>query len=154
MAGQDPTQQEDAQSPHPGQGPPPPPPTTLQQELSTDREREQTRRRIAYILIGTLVVVVLGSFVYVIWMSLRAGDMTLELLISVMQTIGTTLLAPVVGLIGAVVGFYFGAQTAVQGAQAANQSTRTATQATEAVTRAVSDLGTQIAPDQPPRRPT
>jgi hypothetical protein len=85
-------------------------------------------------LIGTLVVVVLGSFVYVIWMSLRAGDMTLELLISVMQTIGTTLLAPIVGLIGAVVGFYFGAQTAVQGAQAANQSTRTATQATEAVT--------------------
>lgn len=131
---------------------PPSPPSPPIEDISADREREQTRRRIAYTLIGTLVVVVLGSFLYVIWMSLRAGDMTLELLISVMQTIGTTLLAPVVGLIGAVVGFYFGAQTAVQGAQAANQSTRTATQATEAVTRAASDLATQIAPEQPSRR--
>jgi len=65
--------------------------------------------------------------------------------INVMQGLGTTLLAPLVGLIGAVIGFYYGGQTAVQGvrqagevATASQQQTQDATKAaTEAVTKAV-----------------
>ena len=49
------------------------------------------------------------------------------------QTIGTTLLAPLTGLIGAVVGFYYGGQTAVQGAQTATQASTQATQAAQSV---------------------
>ena len=123
----------------------------------TEREREQTRRRIAYsriayILIGALVVIVLGAFVYIIWMSLRFGELTTDVLISVLQTIGTTLLAPLVGLIGAVIGFYYGGQTAVQGAQTATQAasqgaqhtTEAATQAAAQTTRAVTQAASEL----------
>ena len=105
---------------------------TREQEV-TERAREQTRRRIAYVLIGTLVIVVLASFVYITRLSLVANELNLDALISVIQTIGTTILAPLVGLIGAVIGFYFGSQTAVQAAsqatQAASQDVQTAVQA-------------------------
>jgi flagellar basal body-associated protein FliL len=132
----------------------------------TEREREQTRRRIAYILIGALVVIVLGAFVYIIWMSLRFGELTTDVLISVLQTIGTTLLAPLIGLIGAVIGFYYGGQTAVQGAQTATQAasqgaqqttqaaTQAAAQTTRAVTQAASELASQVPTDQPGQRTT
>ncbi len=128
----------------------------------TERAREQTRGRIAYILIGALVVIVLGTFLYVIWMSLRFGELTTDVLISVLQTIGTTLLAPLVGLIGAVIGFYFGGQTAVQGAQTATQaasqgaqqSTQAAAQTTRAVTQAASEFASQTPTDQPQQRTT
>ena len=60
------------------------------------------------------------------------------------QTIGTTLLAPLVGLIGAVVGFYYGGQTAVQGAQVATQASTQATQAAQNVTQAATDLASQV----------
>jgi CHASE3 domain sensor protein len=112
------------------------------QEVS-ERDREATRRRIAYILIGTLVIVILASFVYIIWGTLRASELTLDALTSMIQTIGTTLLAPLVGLIGAVVGFYYGGQTAVQGAQTATQASSQATQAAQSV------LASQVTSGQP-----
>jgi hypothetical protein len=128
----------------------------------TERVREQTRGRIAYALIGALVVIVLGAFLYVIWMSLRLDNLTTDVLISMLQTIGTTLLAPLVGLIGAVIGFYFGGQTAVQGAQTATQaasqgaqqSTQAAAQTTRAVTQAASEFASQVPTDQPGQRTT
>ena len=111
---------------------------TREQEV-TERAREQTRRRIAYVLIGTLVIVVLASFVYITRLSLVANELNLDALISVIQTIGTTILAPLVGLIGAVIGFYFGSQTAVQAAsqatQAASQDVQTAVQAASETAR-------------------
>jgi CHASE3 domain sensor protein len=104
-----------------------------QQEQETERAREATRRRIAYILIATLVIVILASFVYIIWGSVKAGNLTIDDLSSMIQTIGTTLLAPLIGLIGAVVGFYYGGQTAVQGAQTATQASTQAAQAAQDV---------------------
>jgi flagellar basal body-associated protein FliL len=119
-----------------------------EQQQQPEREREQTRRRIAYVLIGTLVIVVLASFVYIIWLSLRADELTLDALISVIQTIGTTLLAPLVGLIGAVVGFYYGGQTAVQGAQTATQASTQASEAARSVAQAATELASQVTPGQ------
>jgi flagellar basal body-associated protein FliL len=119
----------------------------------TERDREKTRRRIAYVLIGTLVIVVLASFVYIIWLSLRSNELTQDALISVIQTIGTTLLAPLVGLIGAVVGFYYGGQTAVQGAQTATQASTQATQAAQSVAQAATELASQMTPEQQQRPP-
>ena len=106
---------------------------TANGEQVSERQREATRRRIAYILIGTLVLVIVASFVYIIWATLRAGNLTIADLSSMVQTIGTTLLAPLTGLIGAVVGFYYGGQTAVQGAQTATQASTQAAQAAQDV---------------------
>jgi hypothetical protein len=77
----------------------------VREEQATERVREKARGWIAAILIGALVVIVVGTFVYVIWMSARIAEMTTDDLISVLQSIGTTLLAPLIGVIGAVIGF-------------------------------------------------
>jgi len=121
---------------------------SAQEQEITQRARESTRRRIAYVLIGTLVIVVLASFVYIIWASLRIDELTVDALISVIQTIGTTLLAPLVGLIGAVVGFYYGGQTAVQGAQTATQASTQASEAARSVAQAATELASQVTPGQ------
>jgi hypothetical protein len=99
----------------------PPRPTPAEE---TERSRERTRGQIAYLLIGTLAAIVVATFAYIIWLSVGFGQLTTTDLINVMQSVATTLLAPLVGLIGAVIGFYFGGQTAVQ---AANQATQAAT---------------------------
>jgi hypothetical protein len=103
--------------------------------------REKTRRRIAYALLGTLLVVMVGSLLYIVGLSLF-GTLTTDTLIPIVQTVGATLLAPLVGLVGAVTGFYYGGQTAVQaatqGAQATRAATRAATEAAEAATQALS----------------
>ncbi len=119
----------------------------------TDRARERTRARIAYALIGTLVVAIASTFIYVV--TLSAGQLSPQEIINVTHGLGTTLLAPLVGLIGAVIGFYYGGQTAVQGAQqaaAASQKHAETTQATtEAATQATqaaqetSQVATQVA---------
>jgi hypothetical protein len=107
-----------------------------QAQEETEKRREDTRRRIAYALIGTLVIVVVASFVYIILLSFKANELSLDALVSVIQAIGTTLLAPLTGLIGAVVGFYYGGQTAVQGSQTATQAATQAAQAAADVARA------------------
>ena len=127
------------------------------EEQETERVREKARWRIAAILIGALVVIVVGTFVYVIWMSARIAEMTTDDLISVLQSIGTTLLAPLIGVIGAVIGFYFGGQAAVQGAQSATQaasqgaqqSTQAGAQTTQAVTQAAREMVGQTPPTEP-----
>jgi uncharacterized membrane protein len=92
----------------------------------TERTRESTRGRIAYALIGTLVVIVVGTFAYILFLSFRLSELSTENLMTIMQNVGTTLLAPLVGLIGVVIGFYYGGQTVVQ---AASEGARTATEA-------------------------
>jgi hypothetical protein len=98
-----------------------------------DIARERTRARIAYGLIGALLVVVAATFVYVAVLSVARG-LPQEDIINVTQGLGTTLLAPLVGLIGAVIGFYYGGQTAVQGAQQAAVASQKHTDSTQAVT--------------------
>jgi len=124
---------------------------------NADREREKARAWIAGSLIGALVVVVVGTFVFVIWMSARAEQMSTDEVISVLQSIGTTLLAPLIGVIGAVIGFYFGGQAAVQGAktatqavsQGAQQSTEAGTQTTRAVREAARYITGQTSGNEP-----
>jgi hypothetical protein len=125
-----------------------------------ERTREQTRGRIAFILIGTLVAVVLGTIAYMTWLTTIDG-MTPEEVINLMQGLGTTLLAPIVGLIGAVIGFYYGGQAAVQGTHsaaqaatevakeaattAANKAAHTATETVKSVTQDATQAATQAA---------
>lgn len=110
----------------------PPTPSPWEQ---TERTRERTRGRIAYALIGTLVVIVVGTLLYALFLSFSLGELTTESLMTIMQNVGTTLLSPLVGLIGAVIGFYYGGQTAVQ---AANQATQAASQGAHTATQAAS----------------
>jgi gas vesicle protein len=100
----------------------------------TDRARERTRARIAYALIGALVVAIAATFLYVV--TLSAGNLSPEEIINVTHGLGTTLLAPLVGLIGAVIGFYYGGQTAVQGAQQATVASQKHAEATQEATQA------------------
>jgi ABC-type Fe3+ transport system permease subunit len=131
------------------------------EEQATERVREKARGWIAAILIGALVVIVVGTFVYAIWMSARIAEMTTDDLISVLQSIGTTLLAPLIGVIGAVIGFYFGGQAAVQGAQSATQaasqgaqqSTQAGAQTTQAVTQAAREMVGQTPTNEPGNPP-
>ena len=115
-----------------------------------ERVREQTRGRIAFTLIFTLVGVVLTTLVYIAVLSIF-GVLGTQEAINVVHGLGTTLLAPIVGLIGAVIGFYYGGQTAVQGTEQARQAatetaSHVATQAATETAKAVTDR-TQEATD-------
>lgn len=116
----------------------PPRPTPAEE---TERGRERTRGRIAYLLIGTLAAIVVATFAYIIWLSVGFGTLSTTDLINVMQSVATTLLAPLVGLIGAVIGFYFGGQTAVQAATQATQAASLGAQ----TAREASQVGAQTA---------
>jgi hypothetical protein len=117
--------------------------------VEMERIREQTRGRIAYALIFTLVGVVLTTLVYIAVLSIF-GVLGTQEVINVVHGLGTTLLAPIVGLIGAVIGFYYGGQTAVQGTeqarQAATEASHVASQAATETARVVTDR-TQEATD-------
>ena len=81
-------------------------------------------------------------------LSSRFGELTTDDLIALIPMVGTTLLTPLVRLIGAVMGFYYGGQTAVQGAQtathAASQATQGAQTATHAATEAARRAATEV----------
>lgn len=66
---------------------------------SIPRMREVSRKWIAYALIWLLIITALASLGALIWGQIN--DDTLK-------SIATSLIAPVVGLVGAVTGFYFG----------------------------------------------
>jgi hypothetical protein len=76
---------------------------------SLDRTRENTRASIAYYLIYLLFLTVGASIALPVIFSIIGfvEDPT-----AVIQDIGSTVLTPIVGLIGAVIGFYFGGQRA------------------------------------------
>jgi hypothetical protein len=129
------------------------PPIPEDTERGTEVRREKMRGRLAIVLVLTLIVVMGLTFWYLLMLSSRFGELTTDDLIALIPMVGTTLLTPLVGLIGAVMGFYYGGQTAVQGAQtathAASQATegaKTATHAaTEAAAQAASEAATQAA---------
>jgi hypothetical protein len=75
----------------------------------TERLREQMRGWIALVLTAALLTLVLFTLLYVILSGLPTDE-----LVRVIQGVGATILTPIVGLIGAVTGFYYGGQTAAQ----------------------------------------
>ncbi len=101
-------------------------------EDTTERARERIRGRIALTLITTLIIVVGLTFWYLLMLSRKFGTLTTDDLIALIPMVGTTLLTPLVGLIGAVMGFYYGGQTAVQAATQTAEATKAASEATQA----------------------
>jgi hypothetical protein len=93
-----------------------------------EQYREKMRGRLAIRLLWALIAVVVGTYAY-IWIS----ELNPNELNSVVPMVGTTLLTPLIGLIGAVMGFYYGGQTAVQAASQNAEATKTATQVVTAV---------------------
>jgi hypothetical protein len=88
---------------------------------------------IASALILTLIAVVVATFVYLWWLSRNFAGLTPDQLGAVIPMVATTLLTPIVGLVCAVTGFYFGGQAAAQATQATTQATQAATQAVSQV---------------------
>lgn len=68
--------------------------------------RELMRGVIAGILVGMLAFIVVGIFVIALWGIGGKGNLDL------LQVVATTLLTPIVGLVGAVTGFYYGEKSA------------------------------------------
>lgn len=74
------------------------PPSTVSSPYSIDRDREQKRGWIALILVGLLAAVIILSFIG-LFLKVELKDLK-ELL--------TIILSPLVALVGAATGFYFG----------------------------------------------
>ena len=89
------------------------------------------RGRLAIALVLTLVVVMGLTFWYLLMLSQNFGKLTTDDLIALIPMVGTVLLTPLVGLIGAVMGFYYGGQTAVQAASQTADATKAASETTQ-----------------------
>jgi hypothetical protein len=107
----------------------------------TESTREKMRGRLAIALVLTLIVVMGLTFAYLLTLSRNFGELTTDDLIALIPMVGTVLLTPLVGLIGAVMGFYYGGQTAVQAASQTADATKAASETTqETAVRAVSGM--------------
>jgi uncharacterized BrkB/YihY/UPF0761 family membrane protein len=82
-------------------------------EPGEDR-RERTRSYIALGLIVTLGFILLATTVFTFLLIFRLPEVTPDDLVTLLQGIGSALLTPLVGLIGAFTGFYYGGQRAAQ----------------------------------------
>jgi hypothetical protein len=111
----------------------------------TEQDREKMRERLAIRLLWSLIAVVVGTYAY-IWIS----ELNPNGLNTVVPMVGTTLLTPLIGLIGAVMGFYYGGQTPVQAASQNAEATKTATQVVTAVQSATAAQYTAATADQKP----
>jgi hypothetical protein len=96
-----------------------------------ERTREKMRGRLAIALVLTLIVVMGLTFWYLLTLSRNFGELTTDDLIALIPMVGTVLLTPLVGLIGAVMGFYYGGQTAVQAASQTADATKAAAETTQ-----------------------
>jgi hypothetical protein len=109
----------------------------------TERTREKMRGRLAVGLVFALVALMALTFLYLLILSRGFGKLTTDDLISLIPMVGTTLLTPLVGLIGAVMGFYYGGQTAVSAASQTAEATKQATQTASEATKTASDTAAQ-----------
>ena len=103
------------------------------------------RGRLAVGLVFALVALMALTFLYLLILSRGFGTLTTDDLISLIPMVGTTLLTPLVGLIGAVMGFYYGGQTAVSAASQTGEATKQATQTASEATKTASDTAAQAA---------
>jgi transposase-like protein len=71
----------------------------------TEKTCERMRGRLTIALVLALVALMALTFVYLLILSRGFGDLTTDDLIALIPMVGTTLLTPLVGLIGAVMGF-------------------------------------------------
>lgn len=88
------------ETPAPGPGP-------IVAELPYDpaRDREIARRRLAFVLVGILGFTVFFSFITLWMVQFGLTDITVDNLVDVLNV----LFAPLVALVGAATGFYYGA---------------------------------------------
>jgi hypothetical protein len=111
----------------------------------TEKTREKMRGRLAIGLVLALISLMILTFLYLLILSRGFGTLTTDDLISLIPMVGTTLLTPLVGLIGAVMGFYYGGQTAVSAASQTAEATKQATQtASTTAARAASSTAAQL----------
>lgn len=80
-------------------GPPPPPPTVAPVPFDPARARETMRGGIAIALLGLLAIMLL-ALIALLWEHFISPDDTIKL--------AGALIAPIITLLGAVTGFYFG----------------------------------------------
>lgn len=89
-------------------------PTVAMEAHRLERMREEQRGRIAGQLIILLLLAVFATVLLPVFLVFLFSGLYVESpepiqdTISVMQAVGTTVVTPLVGLIGAVIGFYFG----------------------------------------------
>ncbi len=107
--------------------------------------RERIRGKIAMSLIITLIVVVLATLVYLTWLSVGLAEVGTDDLNTVIPMVGTTLLTPLVGLIGAVTGFYYGGQQALQAASEASEAAQKTQETAHDTQKGVAQVATQAA---------
>jgi hypothetical protein len=102
---------------------------TVRSQAEQERARERVRGWLALGLTGLLSFVLVATYAYLMILSLYfAEDLSTQEVTALIPMVGTTLLTPLVGLIGAVTGFYFGGLTAVQAASQGHAATQAATQ--------------------------
>jgi hypothetical protein len=63
--------------------------------------REAARSWIAYILLGAVILMIISCFVAFLWFGRTADEI---------KNLGEFLFTPIIGLVGAVIGFYFGVE--------------------------------------------
>jgi len=111
----------------------------------TEKTRERMRGRLAVGLVFALVALMALTFLYLLILSRGFGRLTTDDLISLIPMVGTTLLTPLVGLIGAVMGFYYGGQTAVSAASQTAEATKQATKTASEASKTASDSAAKAA---------
>ena len=74
---------------------------TFDEPVHVAKQREFARQWVALLIVGSLTIIVIGSFVLV-W--LKGAASSIDDIIKLIQA----LIGPVVGIVGAVTGFYFG----------------------------------------------
>ena len=114
-------------------------------DLGIEGTRERIRGHIAMSLILTLIIVVLATLVYLTWLSFGLANLGTDDLNTVIPMVGTTLLTPLVGLIGAVTGFYYGGQQALQAASEASQAAQKTQETAHDTQKGVAEVATRAA---------
>jgi hypothetical protein len=110
-------------------------------QAEQEKDREKVRGRLAVWLVGLLSFVLVATYVYFMILALYfyndlPREQATQEITTVIPMIGTTLLTPLVGLIGAVTGFYFGGLTATQAASQGHAAAQAAhQQGAEAATK-------------------
>jgi hypothetical protein len=115
-------------------------------QAEQEKARERVRGWLALGLTGLLSFVLVATYAYLMILSLYFAEaLSTQEVHTLIPMVGTTLLTPLVGLIGAVTGFYFGGLTAVQAASQGHAAAQEATQQGAQATQQGAQQGAQAA---------